>query len=473
MSGLDQGLLLGYLGLTLLLGLGLGRRRSRGPDDEGYLLAGRSLTLPAFVATTVSTWYGGILGVGEYSYRFGISNWLVFGVPYYLAAALFAFFLAERARRAPVLTLPEQVERRYGRGPAALAASLVLLTTLPAAYLLSLGLLLKTSFGLSLPWGVALAALFSVVYVWSGGFRSVLRTDLLQFVLMFGGFALLLAVLVGRHGFWAFLQGHLPPSHFEWHGGNAPQAIFVWYFIALGTLVEPSFYQRCFAARSPAVARRGLLLSIGAWALFDALTTFSGLYARALLPELGDAQAAEAFPRLAALTLPPGLLGLFTISLFATVMSTVDSYLFLAASTLGRDLLGRGRGAPASQDPSPAAGKLTTRTRQGLVLAALAAAGLALASPSVVSLWHDLGTVGTCTLLVPVLGAFIPRLRMSPRGATAAMLAGLLVSLTWLARARWAPEQGFPLGLEPIYPGLGAASLIWLLDWLRGQRVAG
>ncbi|MEP7027798.1 MAG: hypothetical protein ABI960_04310, partial [Candidatus Eisenbacteria bacterium] len=53
-------------------------------DVGEYLVASRAVTLPGFVATLVSTWYGGILAVGEYSYRYGVSNWLVFGVPYYL-----------------------------------------------------------------------------------------------------------------------------------------------------------------------------------------------------------------------------------------------------------------------------------------------------------------------------------------------------------------------------------------------------
>jgi len=41
----------------------------------------------------------------------------------------------------------------------------------------------------------------------------------------------------------------LPASHFTWHGGNPPQAILVWYFIALSTLVDPGFWQRAYAAR--------------------------------------------------------------------------------------------------------------------------------------------------------------------------------------------------------------------------------
>ena len=46
--------------------------------------------------TLVSTWYGGILGVGEFSYRYGISNWVIQGVPYYVFALFFAFLLAKR-----------------------------------------------------------------------------------------------------------------------------------------------------------------------------------------------------------------------------------------------------------------------------------------------------------------------------------------------------------------------------------------
>ena len=77
------------------------------PTTEDYLVAGRRVTLPAFVATLVATWYGGILGVGEYTWRYGVANWLVFGVPYYLGAALFAVFLAKRARTSELLSLPE------------------------------------------------------------------------------------------------------------------------------------------------------------------------------------------------------------------------------------------------------------------------------------------------------------------------------------------------------------------------------
>ena len=99
-------------------------------------------------------------------------------------------------------------------------------------------------------------------------------------------FAVLLAFLFARHGGVGFLLPRVPATHWVWHGGNPPAAIFVWYVIALSTLVDPGFFQRAFAAKDPQVARRGVLWSIAFWILFDFMTTTAGMYARALLPHL-------------------------------------------------------------------------------------------------------------------------------------------------------------------------------------------
>ena len=82
----DLSLIVIYLGLLLRLAYRRGRREDEATRE--YLLAGRTLTLPAFVATLVSTWYGGVLGVGEYSYLHGLSNWIVLGCPYSIAFAI-------------------------------------------------------------------------------------------------------------------------------------------------------------------------------------------------------------------------------------------------------------------------------------------------------------------------------------------------------------------------------------------------
>src|SRR5262245_47122510 len=116
---IDWALVAAYFGFLAVVWLRLFGRRLEAAE---YLVAGRRVTLPAFVATLVATWYGGILGVGEYSYRYGISNWLVFGVPYYIGALMFAIFFARRARQAALYTLPDLLANHYGRGPALMGA---------------------------------------------------------------------------------------------------------------------------------------------------------------------------------------------------------------------------------------------------------------------------------------------------------------------------------------------------------------
>ena len=310
--------------------------RSRTRVQLEYLLAGRRLTTAPFVATLVSTWYGGVLGVGEYSYRFGISNWVVFGVPYYLAALVFALWFATRARASAALSIPDQLRASYGPAASRVGAVMVLLLAIPAAYVLMLGDLIGIYLGVPAGWAVVAGTLFVLLYAFAGGFRAVVNTNALQFVLMYLGFIVILPVALHRAGGLAALWSALPATHRSWDGGLGFQAVAVWYFIALQTLVEPTFYQRCYAARSPAVARRGVLISIGFWVLFDFLSTWAGLAARVLMPRL--ANPVLSYPELGRLVLPPLANALFALGLFATGMATAHSYLFLAASTIGHDV---------------------------------------------------------------------------------------------------------------------------------------
>ena len=376
LAGIAYALFLLYAVLRLF------RKPASGAVD--YIVAGRRLTLPAFTASLVTTWYGGILGVGEYTWQYGISNWLVFGVPYYLFAGVFALFLAGRARRSRMLTVPDLLEDRYGRPAALVGAGVIFVMTAPAAYVLMLGVLVVFATGWPLWVGVVMGTALSVGYVFRGGLRAVVATDVVQFFLMFLAFLILVPVCVVKFGGWDFLRAELPPAHLTWDGGLGWQAIAVWYFIALSTLVEPAFYQRCYAAKSESTARRGIAAAIGLWIVFDFLTTTAGLYARVLLPDLAD--PVQAFPALAAEVLSPLWQGVFTVGLLATIMSTVDSYAFIGAVTLGRDIIGRWRGLEESESTSsePAGGSLTM-IRWSLLATAILAIAMALVAGSVIS----------------------------------------------------------------------------------------
>jgi len=286
------------------------------------------------------------------------------------------------------------------------------------------------------------------------GFRAVVRTNALQFLLMFVGFLLILPIAARAAGDLGAL-GSLPPEQLSWDGGLGVQAVLVWYVIALQTLVEPTFYQRCFAARSPEVARRGILWAVGFWILFDALTTLTGMYARVLVPDLAD--PVEAYPALADLVLPWGLRGLFYVGLIATVMSTVESFLFVAATTLGFDLplawRAWRRGGPVrAEGIEEGSGRHRRAARVGLLLAGVATVALALTSSSVIALWKAVGSVITPALLLPLLGGFFPGLRAGSRTTLVSMLACSALALAWMVPG-WRGGEN-PLGLEPIFPAL-------------------
>ena len=62
-------------------------------------------------------------------------------------------------------------------------------------------------------------------YVWHGGFSAVVKTDKIQFVLMFGGFFTLLIIAWIQVGSPVILAKNLPELHMEPLGGNSFQYI--------------------------------------------------------------------------------------------------------------------------------------------------------------------------------------------------------------------------------------------------------
>lgn len=437
-------LLIAYGALLLLLS-----RRRRSDKPGSFLLAGRALSFPALIATMVTTWYGGILGVGEYAWRYGISTWVVFGLPYYIAAIVFGLWLAPRLRRSNAVSIPDLLSRTYGRQAALTGAAGVWAGTIPVAYLLMLATLIRQATGCPLILATLIGAGFSCWYVGVSGFRAVVRTDIFQMALMFGGFLLLLPATLDQTGGLAGLWASLPDTHRAWDGGLGWQAVLVWYLIAFQTVVEPAFYQRVFAARSPQVAKAGILFSVVLWAIFDFLSIITGLGARVLLPDLADPLAA--YPALAQQVLGPWGAAFFMLALFAIVMSTLDSYLFLAASTFGHDF---------ATTPSPDGDRRRIRIGLG-VSAGLAVIG-ALVFDSAIDVWHHVGSVLTASLLVPVLGVHLPpSIRPSAKGALAAMLLAAGTATVWIFSAN---EFGYPLGIEPLFPALGVALVCWIVD---------
>lgn len=423
--------------------LALGARVRREENLKGWFLAGRALTLPVFVATLVPTFYGGVLGIGEFTWSAGLSNWTVMALPYYAFAGLYAAFLAGRVRVTPGLTIPDHLEAAYGRPAALLGALLVFVLASPADELLMAGTLLGHLTDLSTGVASAIAAVLALALIWRGGLRSDVAANRLQFVVMFAGFALVIPFAWHAVGSPAAMAARLPAGHLSWTGGLGPAKLIGWWLIAVWTIVDPSFHQRCGAAESPAVARKGILISIGFWAVFDLMTTTAGLYARAALPVLGDPTLA--FPLLADAVMPPVARGLFFAGVSASLFAALQGTAMLAAACLGK-----------------------TRIHAGLIATMLLSYVLSRLVPSVVGLWYAVASAAIPGLLLPMLGVYIPAIRVPGTWAAASSVSGWLVSLAWVAAARI--EGTTPLGVEPMFPGLLVSGALWAAGYAASTR---
>ena len=451
MHWLDFSVLILYVGL--LIGFGFYRTKQSGKDPEEFLLAGRKLSLPGFVVTLVATWYGGILGIGENTYSYGIQTWFIFGLPYYIFAILFAFLIAGRINETKFISIPDQFHGRFGKTAGVVSALYILFLASPAPYILSIGILLQFTTGLSFGLSLLMATGLSLSYIWIGGFKAVVRTDGLQFGFMFVGFLLLLIFSMKSSG--PISELVLPVSHLNITGGASIQYIVVWFFIALWTFVDPGFYQRCAAAKSPQTAKKGILISIGFWFIFDMLTLSTGLYAKALLTA-GD--PLFAYPRLGAMVLPPLAYGIFITGLLATIMSTIDSLGLISAITFGRDILWRIQ-SPTSTDKLKWNNESTMFVRKGLIITAFIALILAFSIPSVVKLWYGLGSILVPGLVLPFLISF--KNNRPKENILLMMVSPVLVSIFWILLGKLL--NGYPFGLEPFYPGILTSVLVYVI----------
>ncbi|HTX17562.1 MAG TPA: hypothetical protein VMG34_02790, partial [Bacteroidota bacterium] len=337
----------------------------------------------------------------------------------------------------------------------------------PAPYVLMLGVLVQLIFGISLLTSILISTFLTVCYLYTGGFRSDVHANILEFILMFAGFALIVPFSYEKFGGLDFLRRNLPPLHLTWHGGNSIQYILVWFFIALWTLVDPAFYQRCYAAKDGVTAQRGILLSTLCWFVFDFFTSTAGLYARAALPHLEHPMFA--YPLLAEITLPSVAKGFFYVGMLATIMSSLSSLTFIGASTIGNDIVGRLLVGERSELRSRA---ITLWTKIGLVLTGLFAVALAYWIPSVVRLWYVIGTAIIPGLLVPLISTYFRRLTIPASHAFAAMVLGWGMSTGWMV---WGQMNGgkYLFSVEPMYPGLAVSLACWWLGRMAVRRQGG
>jgi solute:Na+ symporter, SSS family len=438
------------------------RTKTIDKNNLDYLVAGRSITLPAFVATLVSTFYGGILGIGEFTYRYGISSWIMNAFPYYFFITLFALFLAKKIRKAELYTIADKLEITYGKKVSVFGASLIFLLVTPAPYILMLGILTEVIFGWSLNVSMFICLIVSIVFLFKGGLRADIKVNIFEFILMFLGFGIILPFCYFKLGGISYLTNNLPQTHTSITGGNSIGYIMVWFFIGMWALVDPGFHQRCYAAKDGNTAKKGVLISLIFWFIFDFMTTVSGLYAYIYIKNIEN--PAMSYPMLANDILPSVAKGFFFIGMIATIMSTFHSLLFISATTLGKDIICRIKHITDDKN---------NYTKLGILVTGLLSILIAILIPSVVQIWYTIGSLTIPSLLIGLISSYSKKLTINKNLILSAMIVSFLFSFASFIFGNVNKTEGIPnyfFGIEPMYPGLFSGLLIYFTGLFLGIK---
>lgn len=448
---------------VLMLGIGWWASK-RNTDSTDFYLGGRKMggLVAALSASASSSSAWSLLGVSGAAFAWGLpAIWLIpstvmgFCINWFLIAPR----LSQQSRASGAITLTEFIAGPPG-DPARktimrLGAAVILFsfTFYIAAQFQAAGKTFASVLEVEQTTAIAIGAAVVLVYVWLGGFWAASVTDSVQGLLMAFS-ALLLPLLalaaVGGPDILLASLGTAEGGSTSWTGqASLPAAIgfvFGLFGIGLGYPGQPHVVNRFMAIRDKQAIRRGRRVAI-AWALiiYTGMVTL-GWCGRVLVTDLGDGE--QLLFVMATLLLPALAAGVMVSAILSAIMSTADSQLLVAASSVSHDLRD-GRDSPES----------LAQARWVVLVIGLLAIGLAVLFPDdifsrVLFAWQALAAA-----FGPLLVVTLWRGPVHPAWRVAALVSGfaLTVLLSWTVESPgdWV-ERLVPLALALLLAWIGA-----------------
>jgi SSS family solute:Na+ symporter len=431
---------IGYLAIVIGIGIASARFSSGGVSE--FFVGGRKMhrfvvALSAVVSGR-SAWL--LLGVTGMAYTMGASAvWTVVG---YITVEMFLFlFYARRIRHFAeahdCVTLPDFFAARFGDRSGVLRSILIVIILLfmvgyVSAQFVGGGKAFAGSFGLDLQLGVVLTALIVVVYTTLGGFLAVSLSDMLQACIMIVALVLVptLAILdFGGLGPVVDQLGTFDPTSIDPFALTIGAAIGA-LGIGLGSPGNPHIIVRYMSIADPDQLRYSAVVGtvwnvVMAWGAL-----FIGLTGRVYFPDvamLPNADTEQLYPLLAAQHLHPVFFGIVVASIFAAIISTADSQLLVAASSVVRDLYEK----ILHRDETVPQRLLVRYSRMVVVLLVIAALGFGVLAQELVFwlvlfAWAGLGAAIGPTSILALYWRGTTR-----EGVVAGLVTGTVVTIVW------------------------------------------
>ncbi|SVA42742.1 uncharacterized protein METZ01_LOCUS95596, partial [marine metagenome] len=167
-STIDYVIIALYLSGMVGVGLWFAKKHT---DFDDFFLAGRSLTTPLLITTLISTYYGidVLFGDSQLGFTDGVVAWFGYARPTYAFFLIAAFLLAQRLREENFKSLPDILDKYYGKKTRYVGAVTSFIYSLPALSLYGFGMLGDVILGWKPIVGMLVLGGIALVYTLTGG----------------------------------------------------------------------------------------------------------------------------------------------------------------------------------------------------------------------------------------------------------------------------------------------------------------
>ncbi len=344
-----------------LIGVGFWAQRRVNSSDD-FFLGGRTLgpvvASLSYSASSSSAWT--LLGLSGLAYMMGVATvWVALGAVLGMLVAW--YWIAPRLLRYShehqLITLTDFLShgvKGHWQKAIVTGASLIILISFAfyvAAQFQGAGNTFATTFAMDVSDAIVLGGIIIMIYTFLGGFWAVSVTDAVQGALM-GVTALVLPIMAliavgGIDGFITGLQQISTSEQLSFSSANAGLMAIGFVIgslcIGFGTLGQPHLLVRFMALKDEKAMRQARIIT-NVWfaAVFGGMV-FLGLVGRIIMPELTNPE--EIFFVLTSELFPPIIGAIILAAVLSAVMSTADSQLLVAASSVTHDMgLGKALG---------------------------------------------------------------------------------------------------------------------------------
>lgn len=461
----------GYLALTMALGLWQAQRTKSQSD---FVLGGKKL--PGWMlalserATGESAWL--LLGLTGFIYATGLSGiWICLGCLLGICTAwvVLAQKFRSEAERFNVLTMPEYFSAKFPEK----ANTIRLLSTIiivfffifyVGAQFAGAGKTIFTTFGFDPVWGQIIAAVVILAYASLGGFISVVAVDTFQSILMITTLVVTPIIMlvkvfsaplnIGE----AFAQAG--PGFGSVTGGLSGFALgllifnnLAWFFGYLGG--QPQLNARFMGMKNRSHVRTGRNIAIVWTILAYTGVVIIGLCAVIIFGPNAVPDNEMILPHVLTQLFPWWLAAILLAGVVAAMISTVQSMLLVAASSVSQDAYNGIIKKGAADERS-----LLRISRAATLIIGIFALGLAVTTSDLIYYivsyaWAGIG----CSFAPAVLLSFYWD-RFGGRGVVTALVTGLLTTVVWIFSGL---DQTITARAVTFFVAMGASILVTLV----------